>query len=112
MSWWRQLFGLQKTNNARIIHMYARCHRCQSPVQVRLDVHNDLAIEYNERGDILGYVVRKELMDAKCFRLMRAELWFDAQRNETQRTLEGGDFIDVATYTQLTTGSSHNRADT
>ncbi|MFZ9857095.1 MAG: hypothetical protein ACO3F2_02000 [Roseiflexaceae bacterium] len=111
MSWWRKLFGQTTTNNARIIHIYARCQRCQSPVHVRLDVFNDLAVEYNERGDINGYVVRKALMDAKCFRVMQAEIWFDAQRNETQRTLEGGEFIDADTFAQLTQGTPHTHAD-
>jgi len=111
MSWWRKLFGLGQTNNARIIHIYARCKRCQSPVHVRLDVFNDLAVEYNQRGDVSGYVVRKTLMDAKCFRVMPVEIWFDARRNETQRTIEGGEFIDTDTFTQLSQGTSSHHVD-
>ena len=106
MSWWRKLFGLGQTNNARTIHIYARCKRCQSPVHVRLDVFNDLAVEYDQRGDVCGYVVRKALMDAKCFRVMPVEIWFDARRNETQRTIEGGEFIDADTFAQLSQGTS------
>jgi hypothetical protein len=111
MSWWGRLFGIHKTNNARIIHIYARCHRCQSPVHVRLDVFNDLAVEYNQRGDVSGYVVRKVLMDTKCFRAMPAEIWFDAQRNETQRTLEGGEFIDADTFAKLSHQTSSHHVD-
>ena len=107
MSWWRKLFGQSNTNNARIIHIYARCKRCQSAVHVRIDAFNDLAVEYNKRGDVSGYVVRKTLVDTKCFRAMPTEVWFDAQRNETQRTIEGGEFIDETTFTQLTQGIQH-----
>jgi hypothetical protein len=39
-------------------------------------------------------------MDARCFRLMHAEILFDTTRRETRRTVEGGVFVDESVYNQ------------
>jgi hypothetical protein len=48
-----------------------------------------------------GYVLRKEMMDGKCFRLMYATIRFDARRREIERAIEGGAFISREEYERL-----------
>ena len=70
------------------IHLYVECDRCHSRVHVRLDKRHD--ISQAEGG---GYFVRKEIMDSKCFRLMAAEITFDAGYHIQSQDLQGGRLI-------------------
>ncbi len=100
MNFLRRLFGGGSHQpNDDALHLYVRCRRCGSPVHVRIDMRNDLSAEYGD--EIEGYRLVKEIMDARCFRLMRAEISFDRQRRELERHLEGGEFITREEYEQL-----------
>ncbi len=70
------------------IHVYVACGRCGSTVHVRLDRRHDLS--QAEGG---GYFVRKEIMDSKCFRLMTAEISFDAAYRIQRQEIDGGRFL-------------------
>jgi hypothetical protein len=107
----RRLFGASAapaSDNA--IHLYVRCNRCSAPVHVRIDPRNDLVIEYGDDDDATGYRLIKEIMDSRCFRLMRAEIEYDRGRRELGRTLEGGTFISKEEYDQLSAQKDEERA--
>lgn len=106
MSWWQRLFGIGQRQTSREFMLYVQCQRCQTPVAVRIDRYNDLSAEFDEQRGRETYVLRKDIMDARCFQLMRAELLFDEHRQETQRTLSGGQFIDADTYQRLVQATS------
>jgi hypothetical protein len=98
----RRLFGGGGTpvsDNA--FHVYVRCNHCGAPVHVRVDPRNDLVIEYGDNDDASGYRLVKEIMDSRCFRLMRAEIDYDSSRREQSRQIEGGTFISKDEYDQL-----------
>ena len=98
----RRLFGAGDAAPIdQAIHLYVRCNRCGAPVHVRVDPRNDLVIEYGDDDDATGYRLIKEIMDSRCFRLMRAEIEYDRGRRELSRTLEGGAFIGKDEYDQL-----------
>lgn len=97
-NFWRRLFGGETGD--RGLYLYVRCGRCGAPVRVRIDPANDLAAEYGADA-ITGYRLVKEIMDDRCFRLMRAELTFDRGRRELERTISGGEFITAAEYERL-----------
>lgn len=101
MDFLRRLFGGGRPSGDGAIHLYVRCNRCGSPVHVRVDPRNDLVIEYGDDDDAAGYRLVKEIMDARCFRLMRAEIEYDRSRRETSRQIEGGTFITQEEYDQL-----------
>ena len=106
----RRLFGTSDapaSDNA--IHLYVRCNRCSAPVHVRIDPRNDLVIEYGDDDDASGYRLIKEIMDSRCFRLMRAEIEYDRSRRELSRTIEGGTFISKEEYDQLVAQASAER---
>lgn len=91
------------------IHLYVRCNRCGAPVHVRVDPRNDLLIEYGDEDDAVGYRLIKEIMDSRCFRLMRAEIGYDRGRHEVNRQIEGGTFISKEEYDQLVAQGEQER---
>ncbi|HMO60411.1 MAG TPA: hypothetical protein PKA05_03245 [Roseiflexaceae bacterium] len=94
----RTLFSGGHTPGDDAIHLYVRCDRCQSLVHVRIDPRNDLAVEYDDGDDPAGYRLVKEIMDSRCFRLMRAEISYDRGKRELARSLDGGTFITREEY--------------
>ena len=79
---------LHKPTVPSALWLYVRCNKCRAKVRVRVSLANDVSLE-----DSGGYVLRKDIMDNKCYQLMRAELHFDERRRETSRELSGGEFI-------------------
>jgi len=68
---------------------YFRCGRCGETVRIRVDKRNDL-----NREDGPGtFVLRKDVMDNKCFQLMRAEIWLDGNYQVTTADVSGGEMI-------------------
>lgn len=109
MNFLRRLFGGQSSPPDHALHLYVRCSRCGSPVHVRVHLLNDLAVEFGDSEDVVGYQLRKEIMDSRCFRLMYAELSFDRNRREQSRTIEGGEFITKDEYERLAQASAEAR---
>lgn len=99
MQWFRRLFSGSPPDDGAI-HLYVRCERCSSVVHVRINPRNDLTIEYGDDEIPSGYRLVKEIMDSRCFRVMRAELTYDASRRELTRQIEGGTFISREEYDQ------------
>jgi hypothetical protein len=97
----RRLFGAGEAPSDGAIHLYVRCSHCGVPVHVRVDPGNDLSIEYGDAAVATGYRLHKEIMDSRCFRLMRAEVLYDRARRETSRQITGGVFLSKAEYDQL-----------
>jgi len=111
MNFLRRLFsGSSAATSDSAIHLYVRCNRCGAPVHVRVDTRNDLLIEYGDEDDTTGYRLIKEIMDSRCFRLMRAEIEYDRGRREISRTIEGGAYISKEEYDQLIAQSEQERA--
>jgi hypothetical protein len=71
------------------ILFYFRCSKCGTPVRVRVDRRSDL----NAEDGPGHYVVRKDVMDSKCFQMMRAELWLDTTYTLVQSDVRGGTLI-------------------
>lgn len=97
MGFLRRLFGggggsAAEQTDKNAMHLYIKCKRCSTPVHVRVNLGNDLQADYGDSA-AEGYRLNKDVMDDRCFRIMRLEIDFDARRKETSRTLEGGTFI-------------------
>jgi hypothetical protein len=75
------------------LYLYVRCNRCGDVVRVRVNMANELGQEFAEGDGVAGYVLRKGVVDTKCFRPIQVKLTFDGRRRETGREIEGGQFV-------------------
>jgi hypothetical protein len=84
--------------------IYARCSKCGEVLRSRVDLRNDLSIEY-EYGSDYTYFTRKMLIgENRCYQPIEVELRFDQRRNLVDRQIKGGEFAEEEDYDQ--TGSS------
>jgi len=86
-----RLLGSPAHNSA--LWFYVRCGHCGAKVRIRVGLIDDLsALDHG------GYILRKEILDDKCFTLIRAEVRFDSRRRVISRSIEGGEFISREQY--------------
>ncbi len=90
----KSAFKSASRSDSYVMWLYVKCKRCGTPVAVRVDLRNDPSLD----DETDGYILRKEIMDDKCFTLMRAEIRFDSQRKITEQTIEKGEFITRKEY--------------
>ena len=72
-----------------------QCGRCGEVIQTRIDLNNDLSVEFGEGEKDSTYFCRKVLMGKKgCYLPVEVELKFDAGRNLIDKQIKGGKFIN------------------
>lgn len=71
-----------------------KCRRCGEVIRGRIDMRNELSLDYDEDGK-MRYVCRKVLIgDQRCFQPVEVVLTFDADRRLVDRQITGGEFVD------------------
>jgi hypothetical protein len=88
----QRLFGASPAGFQKRYYTFSvKCRRCGEIIEGRVDLDNDLSIEYEEGGDI--YYARKVLMgENKCFQRMEVELKFTSKRELLEQHIIGGEF--------------------
>lgn len=102
MSIFRKLFSggnpllpkASDSNDPNAWWLYVQCSKCGAPLAIRVDLRNDISIDYETNSRFL----RKEMMDSTCFQLMYAEVHFDNNGKVIEQTIERGKFLDRAEY--------------
>ena len=96
MSFFQKLFGGSTSPSKSNNHYYTftvKCKRCGELIEGRIDLGNDLSVEYDEY-DGETYHVHKMLMgENRCFQRMEVELKFNSKRELTERQVAGGEFV-------------------
>jgi hypothetical protein len=78
--------------DAHAYRVKVRCNRCGEILVTRVDLRNDLSIEY---GNGERYFCRKVLIgDQRCFEKVEVQLEFNANRKLIDRQISGGEFVD------------------
>lgn len=72
------------------IEYRVKCGKCGELVTIKVFPDRDLNPTYESTP---AYVLRKEIMDSKCFKIMRLEVDFDSSRREIDRRVEGGEIV-------------------
>ncbi len=85
-------------HDAHGLYFYLTCARCGAPVMIRADKRHDLQRDY-ENG---GFLLRKEVMDSRCFTPFFVNVRLDASYHIIEQESEGGNFITWAEYKKLT----------
>jgi lysyl-tRNA synthetase class I len=95
MNFFKNLFG-QKTEPARsLLPLKVRCRRCGEIIEARVDLSNELSVDYDEAGQAT-YHCRKGLIgQQRCYQTIEVELQFDTNRRLINRQINGGEFVDT-----------------
>jgi hypothetical protein len=98
MNFFKKLFGGGAASGRKGKEYYVfevKCKRCGEVIEGRVDIDNDLSVEYEGDGDT--YYCRKVVMgDGKnlCYQQIEVGLKFNSQRKLVERRIEsGGDFV-------------------
>lgn len=74
--------------------VYVRCTQCGEALKSRINLMNDLSLQYGEGGEQNSYYCRKMLIGAsRCFQKIEVKLTFNANRKLIDRQISGGEFI-------------------
>jgi hypothetical protein len=88
----QKLFGGSAKPEQRYYNFSVKCNRCGEVIEGRVDLNNDLSVEYEEGGDI--FFARKTLMgENRCFQRIEVELKFNASRDLLEHHVTGGQFV-------------------
>jgi hypothetical protein len=92
MNFLKKLFGgSSATPQKHDYNFSVKCKRCGEIIQGRVNLDNDLSVEYEEGGDV--YYARKVLMgEGKCFQRMEVELKFTSDHKLLEQHITGGEF--------------------
>jgi hypothetical protein len=88
----QKLFGGSSAKPEKRYYTFSvKCLRCGEIIEGRVDLNNDLSVEYEEGGDI--YYARKTLMgENRCFQRIEVELKFTSSRELLEKHITGGEF--------------------
>lgn len=94
MGFLKKLFGSTPARHEKRYYTFnVKCKRCGETITGRIDLDNDLSVEYEEGGDV--FYARKVLMgENKCFQRVEVNLKFNAERQVIEKEIIGGEFIE------------------
>jgi hypothetical protein len=81
------------TSSDRNYWIHVRCSRCGEVITARVDLMNDLSLDYSTGR----YWTRKVLIgqgEARCFQPIEVTLTFDKNKQLIERTISGGEFLE------------------
>ena len=93
MNFLQKLFGGQSAKPSKRYYTFSvKCRRCSEVIEGRVDLDNDLSVEYEGDGEV--FHARKGLMGTeRCFQRMEAEFKFSSDRTLIEQQVTGGDFV-------------------
>jgi hypothetical protein len=94
MGFLKKLFSSTPVQPERRYYVFqVKCNRCGEIIEGRLDLDNDLSIEFE--GDRTIYFVRKGLMGQnRCFQQIEVEMKFTSSRELIEQETKGGTFVE------------------
>ena len=76
-------------------YIKVKCTRCGEEIQARINLYNDLSIEYDDSGNTSGYICRKVIMGSlRCYQPIDVSLTFDSKRRLVEKQITGGQFVE------------------
>lgn len=90
----KKLFSSKARGFEDLIHFRIKCKNCDDIVDVWVSKKYDLQQELDSENG--GYVLKKEVQDSKCFRIMTLSAKFDRNKNLIEKEIISGEFVEVA----------------
>ena len=96
MSFLKNLFGGNPGRPEKKYYVFqVKCRRCGEIIEGRVDLDNDLSVEYEGSSNV--YYGRKVLMgNDRCFQQIEVTMKFTPERQLIEREAKGGTFVDLA----------------
>ena len=95
MGFLKNLFGGGTAKPEKRYYTFnVKCNRCGEIIEGRVDLDNDLSLEFEDNRDI--YFARKGLMgdSGRCFQQIEVELKFTSTRELIEQKATGGTFVE------------------
>jgi hypothetical protein len=93
MSFLKNLFSGPQKHEKSYYVFRVKCKRCGEIIEGRVDLDNDLSLEYGDGGNV--YFGRKVLMgNNRCFQQIEVEMKFTPERQLIDREVKGGTFVE------------------
>jgi hypothetical protein len=93
MDFLKKLFAPRQIHKKEYYTFTVKCKRCGETITGRIDIDNDLSVEYEAGGDV--FYARKVLIgENKCFQRVEANFKFDANRKMIEQEVIGGEFVE------------------
>ena len=87
------------SSDSRSLWLYVKCDKCGEILKGRVDLHNDLSIDYGEAGGGTSYFCRKVFIGSnRCYRPIEVELTFDKNRRVMNEEVKGGELVSEEDY--------------
>ncbi len=87
------LFSAPSGDN-RSMWLYVKCDKCGELLKGRVDLYNDLSVQYDDSGGGTSYFCRKIFVGSnRCYRPIEVELTFDKNRRMINEEIKGGEFV-------------------
>ena len=94
-----RLFSSYNSGDEAGYWIYVRCDRCGEKLSARVNLYNDLSVNFSESGD-QTYICRKTIVGRQaCFERIEINLIFDKRRKLIDQEITGGTFIEEGEYT-------------
>ena len=75
--------------------MAVKCNRCGEVIRTRVNLRNDLSIEYGEGSNEVTYFSRKTIIgNEHCYQPIEVELTFDRNHKLIDRKIKNGQFVE------------------
>ena len=88
-------FSTKPPDSQIFYNLTVKCNRCGEEIQTRINLFNDLSIEYDGAGEISGYVCHKVVVGAqRCYQPIDINLKFDSKRKLLEKEIGGGKFVE------------------
>ena len=98
MSFFRQIGKFLSGGPAPTISFYpvtVRCNKCKEILETRVNLANDLSVEYDDKGEISGFVCRKLLQGSgMCFQAIEVNMRFNPNRIISDCQVVGGTLVE------------------
>ena len=92
------LFSAPASDN-RSLWLYVKCDKCGEILKGRVDLFNDLSIQYEDSGRQSSYFCRKVFVGSnRCYQPIEVELSFDKNRKLLGEEIKGGKITNEEEY--------------
>jgi len=103
MSFLKKLTGIFSPSSPKaeegVYWIYVQCNRCGEKLRARVNLFNDLSVDYGEGEVAKAYYCRKVIIGEKlCFQPIEVTLSFDSNYKLVDQQISGGKLISKENY--------------